>query len=430
MKKKHILNAQSLAKLREFLNHTSSVDFLCSSFCELAPWYRYSYGFLGLSYLTGMPIALRDVLRALKSPLSNLCLQSKIQFSPSRKEVTSSEIIFTWLIVENESRQDCLSRYYGSFANEPSVNQAQVWAIATCLMTKESILRLNSEGVSLIWKTRPSILDLSSALRKVIGGLNPLLLFDAEYWTGRQISTKFLAWLETSKMTHPRILMAYEQQPWQLALIAGVKQVYQDKVDFIGDVHTSLTNFPSQFIKTRITPDQLIVHGNAYKRVLIQHCGWPEERIKITPSRRFIKKLIFSTSQIVLPYVMASHHSICEALQKISAANPNMARWHVRPHPARISDSKYAEMVAAIQSRVDHVNLTLNSTGEIVVLVYGVSTLILEALESGYAVYNVLENPNTDGLSPEIWDGLTAESLSQNLTKYHLKHAGEFVIYG
>jgi hypothetical protein len=428
--KKKILDAQSLSKLRVFLNRSTNEELLGSSFYEFAPWYRYNYGFLLLCHLTGIPISFRDVLRSLKSSFSNLCFQSRIQLSPSTKVATSSEIIFTWLIGEHESRQDCLSRYYGSFANEPSVNQAHVWGIATCPISKEAILRLNSEGVSLIWKTRPSILDLSGALRKVVCGLNPLLLFDAEYWTGRQISTKFLEWLETSKMTHPRILLAYEQQPWQLALIAGVKQVYQDKVDFIGDVHTSLTNFPSQFIKTRITPDQLIVHGNAYKRVLIQHCGWPEARIKITPSRRFIKKLIFSTSQIVLPYVMASHHSICEALKKISAANPNMARWHVRPHPARISDSKYAELVKAIQLLVDQVNLKLNPTGEIVILVCGVSTLILEALESGYAVYNVLENPNTDGLSPDIWDGLTVESLSQNLTKYHLKHAGEFVIYG
>jgi hypothetical protein len=427
---KESLDAQSLAKLREILFRTTNKSLLCSSFYEFAPWYRYNYGFLLLCHLTGIPISFRDVLRSLKSSFSNLCLQSRIQFSPSTKVATSSEIIFTWLIDENESRQDCLSRYYGSFANEPSVNQAQVWAIATCPISKERIDRLNSDGVSLIWKARPSILNLLSALRKVISGLNPLLLFDAEYWTGRQIANRFLKWLEVSQITHPQILLAYEQQPWQLALIAGVKNAYQGKANIIGDAHTSLTNFPSQFIKTGISPDQLIVHGNAFKRVLVQHCGWPEARINITPSRRFTKKLNYSASQVVLPYAMASHYTVCEAIREISAANPNIARWQLRPHPARHSDSTYAEMIAAIQSRVDQVNLTLNPTGEIVILVYGVSTLILEALESGYAVHNVLENPDTDGLSPDIWDGLTVENLSQNLTKYHLKHAGEFVIYG
>ncbi|MCX6127124.1 MAG: hypothetical protein NTV34_20570, partial [Proteobacteria bacterium] len=406
MTEQNILGVKALAKLREFLNRTTNEDLLCSSFYEFTPWHRYGYGFIVLCRLTGVRIKIRDILRPIKSSFSNLFLKSKICVAPATNVSFSSNIIFTWLVDEGETRQACLVRYYGLFANDPSVSRSHVWAIAVSQPSCEAIKRLNAEGVSLVWKTRPSLRDLFYVILRMFSGLHPILLIDPEYWTGSQLAGAFVRWLQTVKISQPQILLAYEQQPWQLALITAVKKTFGERSKIVGDAHSSLANFPSQFIKTKICPDRIITHGNGLRRVLVHQLGWADENVDISPSRRFTQRLCYSASQIVLPYTMNTHTTIVEAVRLISASHANVSSWHVRPHPARMADSKYRETVVGIQSFVEKLNHAQAATENIIILVYGFSTLIFEALESGYEVYNLLDNPVLEGLSPDIWDGL------------------------
>jgi hypothetical protein len=427
--KKH-LDAQSLETLRLFLSKVRDHDLICSSFFEFAPWYRYNYGFLVLCWLCGIKFGPKDIWRVLKSSIYNLIFKSKIHISVSTKPNPSKSVIFTWIINRDESRSDCVRRYFGSLADQPDSQNSAVWAIASFKPEHSTIERLNAEGVTLVWMGAPRPKDVLKALLRILRGLNPLLIFDAEFWKGEQISGHFLSWLNANNAEQIEILLPYEQQPWQLRLFFRLQNQNKTRFKIIGDAHTSLTNFPSQFIKTRFSPHRLIVHGNDFKKCLVDQLGWNASEIQTSPSSRFTKKLLLETSLIVLPYVLPDISIIIGALKVIANLGIPDTRWTVKPHPARQNDPQYQNIYNQLINAVPTLNtIHRTSSASKTVLVFGVSTYILEALESAFEVYNFIEHPETESYPSDIWTGLATEKLSENLFKYTLRTSQSYVIY-
>jgi hypothetical protein len=429
MSNRHPLNAKDLSKLRPLFSQSKNVDLICSSYLEFAPWYRYNYGFLIFSLICGISLKPKDVLRVLKSCFFNLLCSSKIGASIAPGSTPSSHVVFTWLLDFSDSRDKCLRRYYGSLADDPDFKGRHLWVISQSKPPIETLKRLNSEGVSVLWHSSPNILDVCRAIVYCLARLNPLLFIDVEFWKGEQIANIFVNWLQKNQVIHPHIMLPYEQQPWQLRIILKVKRVFGSNSTIVGDLHTSITNFPSQFIKTRLHPDQIIIHGNAYKMPLIELLGWKESDIAIQPSRRFTKKLQYESSIIALPYVMTSYLDLIRAVAAITQQNPSIAKWELLLHPARQSDTKYLKQAEFVRHAMERINDTIMADGKPIVLVYGVSTLIFEALESGYEVYNFIESDVIDVYPSDIWPDLHCEALTPNLLKYTLSKANSFVIY-
>lgn len=423
------LDANALEKLRSFLASSKSQDLICSSLYEFTPWYRYNFGFLVLCVICGIKLKYSDVWRVCKSSGYNLLFRSKVAAALCEAQMASShsDIIFSWLLNDRETRIDCIRRYFGRLTDDETYKTAPMWVLATFVPSTETIRRLNAEGVSIVWDVRPSLRDVFRAVGSLFF-LNPLVWIDSEYWKGRQIAQFFTSWLRRSQISAPTVYLPYEQQPWQLNLTRHLKKTFGTQATVIGDVHSSLNNFPSQFIRTAVSPDRLMVHGNAYKRVLTAMCDWPESCITVKPSHRFSKRLVFEKSQVVLPYVMSDGLALISAIRLVSKRNDDTAPWELRPHPARIADTKYQEIAAGIEQEVVHLNRHLNVNGRPYILVYGVSTYIFEALESGYDVYNILEHPETDAYPPDIWDGIQVEKLSEHLFHYNLRMPGDFII--
>lgn len=427
--KKH-LNAQSLETLRRFLSKVRNPDLICSSFFEFAPWYRYNYGFLVLCWLCGIKFGPKDVWRVLKSSIYNLMFKSKIRVSFSTKHGHSESVIFTWIINNDESRSDCVRRYFGSLADQAESQNSEIWALASFAPDLATRERLNAEGVTLIWSARPNAQDVFKAILRVFRGLNPLLLFDAEFWKGEQIAELFLRCIEDRKARQVSVLLPYEQQPWQLRLFFRLQNQNKTSFKVTGDAHTSLTNIPSQFIKTKFSPDRLIVHGNDFEKCLVDRLGWDDSDVEVNPSNRFKKKLSLESSLIVLPYVITDVSKIVTALQAISSQGITYSTWILKPHPARLNDPTYQACFQIIMKEVEILNrCSHDSTAANPVLVFGVSTFILEALESGYEVYNYIEYPETESYPTDIWTGLICETLSPHLFKYKLTKPQSYVIY-
>jgi hypothetical protein len=423
------LNAHSLKQLKDFLSRVKNPDFICSSYLEFAPWYRYNYGFIVLCWICGIKITPKDIWRVLKSSLYNLVLKSKISHSYATKVFSSDSIIFTWIIGPGETRQDCLGRYFVSLADE-KYRDSHVWALCTFTPDKDACARLNAEGVTLIWTNRPQLRDIVKAISKVLRGLNPLLCLDAEFWKGEQIADLFLNWTAIRCIKPTKIVLPYEQQPWQLRLIYRISQDNAKTFKIIGDAHTSLTNIPSQFIKTIYSPDLLIVHGHDYKTCLVERLGWEKEDVFTLPSNRLRTKISIDGNWIVLPYTITSAAEIAGSIHSLKTICEPSGKWSLKPHPARHNDADYQSKLAIILREVDTLNQSAKkTTGPHFALVVGVSTYILEALESGIEVYHFVEHPETESYPPDIWKCLERENITNNLFRYRLLKQGGYVIY-
>jgi hypothetical protein len=282
----------------------------------------------------------------------------------------------------------------------------------------------------------PKRLDFSSLTRMVMSFvmMPHRAKLDAEYWRGIWISTITLGWLSSVKTDPLTIRLPYEQQPWQLRLIGDLKTKFGQRCHITGDVHSSMTSFPSQFGRFQVHPDQLKVHGSAYKRVLTSYLGWHPEDVDIETSRRYPKKLNLEKNTIFLPYDFRSPDFILkQVLSAVSWSGFSLESFEVRVHPARKQEPEHLRLLELIQTAestvLDRPKNTLNSESVLVITV-GVSTTLLEALEAGYQAIGVYENPDIEVYSTEIWSELSVKWITSHVAFYEfLGPPGAFITY-
>lgn len=228
------------------------------------------------------------------------------------------------------------------------------------------------------------------------------------------------------------VLLPYEQQPWQVQICRMVSERFR-VATVIGYVHASLNNLPLQFVKHRFTPDHLIVHGVAHRRALTELLGWPPERVHITGSFRFAKPMTLDRSSIFIPYSFTDGDAVLAGVRELVRSVPDLFRGlDVRLHPRKKDNPTHLALRSSIEG------LTASAIakdpghpvgGDIVAVTVGVTNATLEALEAGYRVFAVFENPLHEALHQDIWPELTVISLGERAYELKLRRCGDFIRY-
>src|SRR5690606_1918179 len=103
-----------------------------------------------------------------------------------------------------------------------------------------------------------TIRGLLSMVKRMPSSLSRVV-WDAEFWRGLWVTWAVSDFLKAAGVTSLNLTLPYEQQPWQLRLIYELRRIFGERVRILGDVHSSITNFPVQFSRMNIAPDALVV---------------------------------------------------------------------------------------------------------------------------------------------------------------------------
>lgn len=379
-------------------------------------------------------MSLTHTLKLLVANGINLVRKSYLRCRVPAKFVgEGKEWIFTWAVTDRDDVESCVYRYFGRVYAQ-WVKEKEVFACVLCTFppSKEFLDRMVAQGALVFYDSPLTIRSLLEMLREG-WALRTSAVLDAEYWRGFWISKLVLNFIVDLKIKTLNIRLPYEQQPWQLHLIKSLRAHLAEKVAIVGDVHSSMTSLPLQFGRMGIGPDLLVVHGQAYHRVLTSLLGWPAGAVTIEPTRRFTKKLELFKNTIFLPYDFSSAAAVIQELRGILTRSECLdGLFDIRIHPARSVEPSHLKLASLLRQMVDE--LAPNGGGsprskEPVAIVIGVSTTLLEALEAGYNAVGVYEYPEYEVYSPEIWPEVGIQWLSDHAVQYCLKTPGAFILY-
>lgn len=423
------LNSRHLIELRQFVtskcDNKTGKDFYPA--WDLTLWYRPCLALLATSRLLNISMSINDKLNILLTELKRwACSSPPVLKLYSHETLLGRPLILSWTKDENTS--PLKDRYFGPLTD------ASTFYLVFCNQYNGIKISPDVGGVIIRKRRLINFLCYTTVAIKVTmiallkAKIPPLVAFSKDYLDGEILAKQFKNWLVTQDPPQ-YVLMAYEQQPWQCLFIEVIKQKFPD-VPTIGYIHSSMPNFPSQYIKHASCPDHLIVHGSSYRRILVNYLGWRSASIHESKSFRYQDRMQLSSSMIFLPYSFESSDFIVESIRLLMAFDKTIYRpFMVKIHPALADNSHHQSLRSKILKIFDSYRDRFSENGKIVVVTVGISTTLMESLEAGYESLAIIANPELDALNPDIWPNVTREQLSTHFFRYNLKIKGSFIDY-
>ncbi len=233
-----------------------------------------------------------------------------------------------------------------------------------------------------------------------------------------------------------KIIMPYEAQPFQQTLISKVKKINK-KIKIIGYAHDAEPlQLHLQFRKG--SPDTMLFHTKSRIKYYNKYLNWPLSRLKFVPSLRFRKGANeeISDGNILLPHGVYQQKKILiefEKFLKISNTN-TLSKFKVRCHPAAFNLKIQNNLKTKIENLMDKYQDKFwhKSKGKKkkMLVVIGLSSSVIIALEKGLEVYQICMEPIFQSYSEKIWPNIQVSQLSTNIFKYNLKKFGKCIKFG
>lgn len=238
---------------------------------------------------------------------------------------------------------------------------------------------------------------------------------------------------KTNVISVKALLMPYEGQPWQHTLCWNIKNRSKN-IHIIGDLHSCLPPLPTDFIKRCGAPDALFMHGAGQKRIMLASLGWRDGDIKVVPSLRFGKHDSADLrNKILLPYSFRDSALLLKQLDFfLKNFGKDIVNLDIRNHPAQSASPAHLALIKGIQGLQEKYkdNNKASRSDAGVVLVIGASSAIIECLEQGMKVFQITEDPVFESFGPEIWKGLHAEYINENIVEYSLQGKPSYLEFG
>ncbi len=231
-----------------------------------------------------------------------------------------------------------------------------------------------------------------------------------------------------------RIVMPYEAQPFQQAIHLAAKRRNRHAVT-AGYVHSALPALPTDYLFRDGAPDELLVHGAGQAEILTRRLGWPEARVRVIDSLRYLRDATVPfAGHILLPYSFENVDFIVERVAAMLDAAPagSMPRWLVRNHPVQMKSARHLALAARLETliaaRADRGSDDSRAVSQ--TLMIGATAAVIEALERGLDVVHVCVDSLFQRQSPEIWTHLEVETLAPDVYRYRLREPGAYIRLG
>lgn len=242
------------------------------------------------------------------------------------------------------------------------------------------------------------------------------------------LKTTFKNILKNNKIK--KTFIPYESQPHQHAIIKILKE-YNDNIEIIGSLHSSLTPLPTDFIyKKKFEPDKLIVSGALQKKILEKYLGWPKDRLFIKNSFRYQKSKKSKFSNKV--YLSYSIGNPLKTFSKIEYLINEILKinfsFKIINHPIMEKSSSHTKLLNLLKKNFNNHKYLKKKNKETIVI--GVSAIILEILENGKDVFHICDNPLFEAHSSMIWEKINVKKLENGIYHYSLKHRRSIIKFG
>ena len=226
------------------------------------------------------------------------------------------------------------------------------------------------------------------------------------------------------------LLVVYEGQPFQKEIINFFKN--KDKKILIeGYDHSAPPPLPINLIYDDFSPDHLLITGEAQKNFYKKYLNWPENKLKIIKSMRFISnKSEFYQNKFFLPYELRDQNIIFSSLKYLLDHKINLKDMDIKIHPLQKNKKNHQSLVYKIKKIIStNSNDPLDSEQNNSIF-FGQTTAVIIALDLGVTCYHICSDPVFDSYDSKIWEQINVTKLSNNLFKYTTHKKNSFLSNG
>jgi hypothetical protein len=381
--------------------------------------------------LLGLPFShweqLKSILRAVKG-----CFFGLSPRFVGPEETGDSHLTFSWIL--KDSFEESLAghdRYFGKLSKEETSTLVRVFVCTFIPSLEQQKLAIENK-CGLIWferdvsrVLRASSILLRNILDRQISFSRLWMICDERFIQSEILVEEMTPWITRFRFTHS--IFAYEQQPWQTALIFALKN---RGVKTVGLIHSSMDNFPIHFMNRPGSPDYLVVQGLGLKDAAVNLLGWLPHQVTTVKSLRYRHRIALQKSTLFLPYLIMNRHFIADSLEALlSYVTDKIAPFDVKIHPVLASNKDHVALKNDLEKVLARHAKKFDISGKPVGFVIGPSAALYEMLENGYETYAAFFSSFYDGFNPEIWPDLDVVEVARGLFRYALRRQNSFIQY-
>ena len=343
-----------------------------------------------------------------------------------------NKLIITWAFNENfDLKGNLIDRYFNKNSN---LEKNTLWFV---IYMSEKIPKKIGKNIILFHKNKEISLNVYliicfffRSIKYLFKDLNYFLFSISNHnFFSEMLLKKLKPFLDT-KLKY--VIMPYEGQPFQNNIITYLKKKkYNTKS--IGYIHSPPLALPSNFIyKKNSCPDKIILNGKDQIYCFTKFLGWQKSKIKLLPSFRFLRSSTKATKIIYLPLQVRQRGVILKSL-KYLVKNKfiNIKNFKVRNHPGGLNSIQNLLLIDDIEKlKVSYDFYNLKKTKHDFLIFIGNSGGIIEALERGSKVVQIVEFPLFDIYSNKIWPSIIRKKINENIFVYSLRKKGNLIKLG
>ncbi len=277
----------------------------------------------------------------------------------TKKKFKYNKVILTWGFRENFKKNGVYEdKYFNLRSNE---TKKLLWVI---IYMDKSLPQLVKNNILLIQPKSKKKISFKSILNIFCKNFK-YIFKDLNYFFFSISSHNFFSEImleifnKNIKKDINQIIMPYEGQPFQNQILKYFNE--QKKIESIGYIHAPPPSFPTNYIKKKFSPSQIIVNGSD-QALFFQKIGWKKKQIKLRPSKRFIREKKIFRNRIFLPIYLKSANNVVNSLKDlIKKKNIDISNYSILNHPASKNvkeNLKLIKIITDVKSKFSKQNKT------------------------------------------------------------------------
>ena len=373
-----------------------------------------------INFLQNFKLALKDFLYSL-----NYVNCSVIRFDTQKNY---KKIIITWAFKNNFNKKGSLSDKYLNIQSDRLKD-----TLLIVIYMDEKIPKKVGKNIVLLKQNGFSLNFVK--LFKILCNNFTYLFKDFNYFLSSISNYNFFSFifLEKVKVFINKdvrfLIMPYEGQPFQNNIVSFIKSE-KLKIKVIGCVHSPPLALPANFVRKKFSPDKIILHGSDQKYCFTNILGWKNSQVKLSPSFRFLKTKSIKENIIYLPFAIRNTDIILDALKYLHENyHLSIKNFSIKNHPIAFKSKKNLQLIELIKNFKKSCKKKNIDKKKYSIFV-GSSGGIIEALERGSSVLQIVENPLFDIYSNKIWPSLVRKKIYENIYLYYIKKKGSLINLG
>ncbi len=388
--------------------------------------------FIGSSILSSLSnkSLFKNIFTIIKDILYTLNYQNYLLIKPKQLNKKYDKIFLTWAFKNNFLKDGTLNDRY--FNVNSSKISGTLWIVIYLdkktpnkIASNILLFKPNIKKSYNIFKIIKILFNNLVHLRK---GLKFYLCTVSSFNYFPKILMNSISPFFSSKIKH--LVMPYEGQPFQNQIITYIKKRYK-KIISLGYIHSPPLAIPANFIYKSDSPNKIILNGLDQKQCFTKILGWKNNRVKILPSFRFLKKNNTSKNEIFLPLTVQNPEKILNAIKfLIDNDYVNLQKYKVKNHPAAKYSKKNLKTMKLITLMKKNYKNQKNLKKKNYLIFIGNSGSIVEYLERGATVIQICDYPLFDIYTNSIWPSIISKKLSEGIYFYRLKKKGNLIKFG